>query len=440
MMYLNLIIFIILLIFTAVFVATEFSIIRVRMSRVHQLVDENVKNARKLEKVVNNLDGYLSACQLGITITALGLGWLGEPTISRLLHPLLALFPMKAEVNTVISFALAFIIVTFLHVVLGELAPKTIAIVNSEKIALRLSPFIIWFNKLMFPFIWSLNGSANALVKLFGYQFVSEQNAHTEEEIRIILSDSYKSGNINQVEFGYMKNIFDFDTRLARDIMVPRTDMVCIFIDQMREETVEMIMEERYTRFPVAQGDKDNIIGILNTKSFLLLMFSEHAIEPNIKDIMQNVMAVPDTTPIRKLLQKMQLGQTHMAILLDEYGGTSGLVTIEDIIEEIVGEIRDEFDTDERSEIDLIDDNRYLVDGKALINDVNELTGLKLDNVETHTIGGWLYQLKPALEQDIEWKYEHVTFIVRERDENRIRSIEIIVEPQLSDISPVDHA
>ncbi|MCM3631918.1 hemolysin family protein [Paenibacillus camelliae] len=439
-MYVNLILFVLLLVLTAFFVATEFSIIRVRPSRVHQLMDEEVKNAKALNEVTTNLDGYLSACQLGITITALGLGWLGEPTIAKLLHPLFEYVPMRKDITDVISFLIAFLLVTYLHVVLGELAPKTVAIVKSEQVALKLSPYIIWFHKIAYPFIWLLNGSANALAGMMGYKYVGETEAHSEEEIKLILNDSYESGKINFSEYGFMNRIFEFDTRLARDIMIPRTDMVCIFVENSRQEKIDIIMQERYTRFPVAHGDKDNIIGILNTKAFLFHVMSHDDEEPDVRVLMQPVMSVPDTIPIRKLLTRMQGEQTHMAILLDEYGGTAGLITIEDIIEEIVGEIRDEFDTDEKMEIDRIDERRFLVEGRALISDVNEMTGLELEGGEIHTIGGLLYQLQPNLKQDVAWDYDSATFIVRERDENRIRSVEIIVDAQDEEISGLGHA
>jgi len=439
-MVLNIVLFIVLIVLTAFFVATEFSIIRVRPSRVQQLIAENVSNAKSLEEVTTHLDGYLSACQLGITITALGLGWLGEPTVDKLLHPLFALLPFNANITSIIAFLVAFLIVTYLHVVIGELSPKTIAIVQPEGVALRLSPFIVWFHKIAFPFIWLLNGSANWIAKLLGYQFISETEAHSEEEIKLILNDSYESGKINDSEFDYMSRIFEFDTRLARDIMVPRTDMVCIYVEDDKEQNIKTIMEERYTRFPVVQGDKDNVIGILNTKVFLFHAMSHSQDEQDIREMLQAVTSVPDTIPIRKLLTMMQRERIHMVILLDEYGGTAGLITIEDILEEIVGDIRDEFDADEKQEIDRINEWRYLVEGRALIEDVNEMTGLQLEGGEAHTIGGWLYQLQPNLQEGVSWKYDSATFIIRERDENRIRSIEIIVETDEKDMTGLGHA
>lgn len=437
-MVLKLGLFLLLLVLTAFFVATEFAIIRMRSSRVNQMVAEGLKNAKAIEQVTNKLDGYLSACQLGITITALGLGWLGEPTIELILHPIFDRFHLEGEVSSVLSFVISFLIVTYLHVVLGELAPKTLAIIKSEEVSQFTAPIIIVFYKVMYPFIWLLNGSANSLVRLIGLKPAHEHEAHSEEEIRIILSESYESGKINKSEYGYVNRIFAFDERLAREIMVPRTDMVCLYVNHSREENLAIIKKEQYTRFPVAKGSKDNIIGILNTKQFFLRYESDRNIEVN--SLLQTVMSVPEVMPINKLLRKMQQERVHIAILLDEYGGTAGLITIEDIIEEIVGEIRDEFDEDEVKEIEVLEEQRYLVNGKALISDVNEAAGTDLACDDVDSIGGWLFNQKPELPVGEPWTYDSITFIIRERDDNRIRKIEIQTEFLESEMGTYGHA
>jgi len=437
-MLLNISLFILLLIFTAFFVMTEFAIIRIRPSRVNQMIAEGLKNANAVKQVTSKLDGYLSACQLGITITALGLGWLGEPTIEKLLHPLFDRLAVEPYIGSVLSFIISFMIVTYLHVVLGELAPKSIAIIEPEKISQFTSPIIIIFYKIMYPFIWLLNGSANQLVKLMGVKMVNEHEAHSEEEIRIILSESYESGKINKSEFGYVNRIFEFDQRLAREIMVPRTDMACINADKSLEHNLAFIKREQYTRFPVARGSKDNIIGILNTKQFFLRYDSDR--ELKLEELLQPVMSVPEVIPINKLLRSMQQERVHIAILLDEYGGTSGLITIEDIIEEIVGEIRDEFDADEVIEIEMLEPLRYMLEGNASIVDVNEALGIDLSHEEVDSIGGWLFNQQPALPIGKEWKHDNLTFIVREREHNRIRKIELHLEPSDLDIENLGHA
>ncbi|MCA0754152.1 hemolysin family protein [Paenibacillus sp. N4] len=437
-MVLKLFLFAALLVFTAFFVATEFAIIRMRASRVNQMVAEGYKNAKAVERVTTNLDGYLSACQLGITITALGLGWLGEPTIEQILHPLFERLHIEGELSSLLSFVISFVLVTYLHVVLGELFPKSLAIIMSERISQLTAPLIIGFYKVMYPFIWLLNGSANSLIRLFGFKPASEHEAHSEEEIRIILSESYESGKINMSEYGYVSRIFEFDERLAREIMVPRTDMICLFTDYSLDKNIEIIKKEQYTRFPVANGSKDNIAGILNTKQFFLRYDSDR--ELDLQTLLQPAMSVPEVTPIKKLLKKMQQESVHIAILLDEYGGTAGLITIEDIIEEIVGEIRDEFDLDEAKEIEMLERQRYLVDGKALISEVNDAVGTDLESEEVDSIGGWLFNANPELPENEPWSYENTTFIIRERDDNRIRKIEILTDLAESEMSEYGHA
>ncbi|WP_068776017.1 hemolysin family protein [Paenibacillus sp. FJAT-26967] len=428
-MLLNLFLVALLIILTAFFVATEFAIIRVRPSRVDQLVLEGRKNAIAVQRVTSNLDGYLSACQLGITITALGLGWLGEPTVEKILFPLFDRFGISVNMSHILSFVIAFALITYLHVVLGELAPKSLAIQKAEQVSLLLAPVIIVFYKAMYPFIWVLNGSANGFIKMFGVQPASEhEEAHSEEEIRIILSESYQSGKINKAEYGYVNRIFTFDDLLAREIMVPRTDMVCLYANKSFQENLMIIKREQYTRFPVVLESKDNIIGLVNTKQFFLRYDNNPDLD--FKSLLQPVLTVPEVMPVKTLLKRMQLDQVHMALLLDEYGGTSGLITIEDILEEIVGEIRDEFDQDEKIEIEKLGSDHYLVQGVALIDEINAMLGIHLEHSVVDTIGGWFYNHYPDLETGVEWRHGDWVFIVREKDKHRIRKIEIVKKIQ----------
>ncbi|MBJ6361595.1 hemolysin family protein [Paenibacillus sp. GCM10012307] len=424
-MVLNLFLVAILIILTALFVATEFAIIRIRPSRVDQMVLEGKKNALAVERVTSNLDGYLSACQLGITITALALGWLGEPTVESLLRPLFERIEIGENLTHIFSFGIAFFLMTYLHVVLGELAPKTLAIQKAEQISLVCAPLIIVFYKFMFPFIWILNGSANRLIRLLGMKPASEhEEAHSEEEIRIILSESYQSGKINKTEFGYVNRIFNFDELLAREIMIPRTDMICLYANKPLEENIAIIKREQYTRFPVAMENKDNIVGMINTKQFFLSYDNQKDFD--VKKLLRPVLTVSEVTPVKLLLKRMQQENVHIALLMDEYGGTSGMITIEDILEEIVGEIRDEFDQDEKREIEQLDENHYLVEGVALIDEINELLDINLEHEDVDSIGGWIFSQQPELEKGVEWHYDNLTFIVRERDKRRIRMIEIM--------------
>jgi len=428
-----LILFVILIALTAFFVATEFAIVKVRSSRIDQLVAEGKKGALAAKKVTTHLDEYLSACQLGITVTALGLGWIGESTFAEILEPLFVRLSIGNALSHLIAFIISFLLVTFLHVVVGELAPKTVAIQKAELIALTFATPIIWFYRLLYPFIWLLNGSARLLTSIFGLKPASEHElAHSEEELRILMSESYKSGEINKNELAYVNNIFEFDERIAKEIMVPRTEMVTISVDNTFDEIMAILEEENYTRYPLVNGDKDNVIGLINIREFLTATIQNKQ-EIQLEEYMKPIIRVIETVPIRELLIKMQKERTHMAILLDEYGGTSGIVTAEDILEEIVGDIRDEFDEDEISDIRKIKDNHYILNGKVLISEVNDLLGTHLSEDEVDTIGGWfLTNNFEAVEGDI-LEEEGYIFKIKNIEEHHIHFIEV-----MKDVSVVE--
>lgn len=429
---LNLVLVAILIGLSAFFVAVEFALVRVRPSRIDQMIAEGNKRALAVKQAVANLDGYLSACQLGITITSLGLGWLGEPTVEKILHPVFESLQIPEAVSSFLSFVIAFASITYLHVVVGELAPKTIAIRKAETVALLTSTPIIWFNRIMYPFIWLLNGSANQLVKLFGIKPASEhEDAHSEEELQIIINESFESGKINQAEFGYVSRIFAFDEMLAKEIMVPRTDMVCLYVNRTNEENLEIIREEQYTRFPVVNESKDDIIGIINTKQFFLELYGND--EPvDLSSLIQPVSAVHETTPVKDLLKKMQKDGVHIAVLVDEYGGTSGIVTIEDVLEQIVGEIRDEFDADEVEDIQVINENYVIMDGKVSLSKVNDMFMSSLDADEWDTIGGWLYSHRPEMNEQEEYEFENLIFVLLEKDKNRFYKVAVVPKEPLT--------
>jgi CBS domain containing-hemolysin-like protein len=423
----NLIVIAILIAFTAFFVSFEFAIVKIRSTRIDQLVSEGNKKAIAAKKIVSNLDEYLSACQLGITVTALGLGWLGEPTVEHMLHPLFTQFNIPESAAGILSFIIAFISVTFLHVVVGELAPKTIAINKAEAVTLLFAKPMIIFYKLMYPFIKTLNGSARIIVGIFGLKPASEhEDAHSEEELQLIISESYKSGEINQSEYKYVNNIFEFDDRIAKEIMVPRTEIVVFDKSQTLEECLEIVKKENYTRYPVIDGEKDNIVGMLNMKEVLTDYISGKNLDTSIDEYTRPVIQVIESIAIHDLLLKMQKERVHMAILMDEYGGTAGLVTVEDILEEIVGEIRDEFDEDEVPEINKISEHKTVVDGKVLIDEVNDLFGLDIREEEMDTIGGWILSEKMDVVEGDKIKYGDYEFKVLEIDGYHIKLLEIV--------------
>lgn len=408
--------------------ATEFAIVKVRMSKIDQMIAEGKTGAQAAKKVVSNLDEYLSACQLGITVTALGLGWLGEPTVARMLRPVFIAFDLNESVAQVLSFGVAFAIVTFLHVVIGELAPKTVAIQKAERITLLFAVPMIWFYRVMFPFIWFLNGTARLLVKMFGLKPASEHDvAHSEEELRILLSESYKSGEINQTELNYVNNIFEFDERTAKEIMVPRTEIISISADATLEEVIKTVQEGSFTRYPVIREDKDDVIGFINARELLTAVVANgsNGRRMQLKDFINPIIQVIESIPVNDLLLKMQKERVHIAILIDEYGGTSGLVTVEDILEEIVGDIRDEFDEDEVPEVRKIKDDHFILDSKVLLEEVNQLLEIELIDEEVDTIGGWFLKQKFDAEIGSMIDFEGYTFKVREKDGHHIRYVEV---------------
>ncbi|MEH7111185.1 hemolysin family protein, partial [Neobacillus niacini] len=425
----NLFLIALLIALTGFFVATEFAIVKVRGSRIEQLIAEGIKGAKAAKHVTTHLDEYLSACQLGITVTALGLGWLGEPTVESLLLPLFQMLELNEAVAHVLSFGLAFASVTFLHVVIGELAPKTIAIQRAEQITLLFSKPLIFFYKVMYPFIWILNHSARVLVGWFGFKGVSENELGlSEEELRILLSESYESGEINKSELEYVNNIFEFDERLAKEIMVPRTEMITLDMNDSIETVRDVIKKEKYTRYPVVvDGDKDNILGLINIKEILTEDITKEELLKNttLKRILKPVIRVIESIPIHDLLVKMQKERSHMAILLDEYGGTSGLVTVEDILEEIVGEIRDEYDIDEVAEIRKINNDHYLFNAKVLVGEVNDTLGTNLSDDEMDTIGGWFLTRNFDAKKGDEIEEEGFIFTIKEIQGHHILFIEV---------------
>lgn len=422
----NVIIIFLLIAFTAFFVATEFAIVKVRSTKIDQLIAEGNKNAISAKKVTTALDEYLSACQLGITLTSLGLGWLGEPTVEHLLSPIITRLSDNEVLTSFISFIIAFLVITFLHVVIGELAPKTFAIQKAETITLAFSKPLIMFYRILYPFIWALNHSASFFVGLFGLKTASEHEmAHSEEELRIILSESLKSGEINQSEYKYVNRIFEFDERIAKEIMVPRTEIMTINKDDTIAQIMQVAAKERYTRYPVVDGDKDNIIGMINIKEILTdCMNNLELINEPVDSYIHPVITVIETLPIHELLVKLQKNRSHLAILFDEYGGTAGLVTVEDILEEIVGDIRDEFDEDELPDIRKVADDHYIFDAKVLIADVNDLLGTDLLEDDVDTIGGYILTQKFDVKQGDEITEDGYVFTVKEIDGQHIVFVE----------------
>lgn len=402
------------------FVAAEFAMVKARGSRIDTLASDGHSRAKLASHVTGNLDVYLSACQLGITLASLGLGWIGEPAISKVIEPFFGYIGVRNEVFIhTLSFILAFSFITLLHIVLGELAPKTVAIRKAESITLLTAGPLVFFYKLMYPFIWILNGMANQLLKRIGIEPATEKDsAHTEDEIRILMKESHKNGLIDNTELTLVDNIFDFTETNAREIMIPRTEMICLNTSHTLADNKRLALEQMLTRYPVCENDKDNIIGFVHIKD--LLKDTSQSLH-DIRQITRPITTVPESMQISTLLKLMQKRKSQIAILIDEYGGTSGLVTLEDIMEEIVGEIQDEFD-EEREHLEKKDDDTYSVSGLMLIEEVNSFFGLDIETDDYDTIGGWIYskiEIPPVNNQRVDYAGEF-EFIIEEMDHLRI--------------------
>ncbi|MED4603555.1 hemolysin family protein [Paenibacillus validus] len=403
------------------FVAAEFAIVKASRSRLEKLTSAGSRSGRCASLVLSNVDAYLSACQLGITLTSLGLGWLGEPVVSKLLAPLLRPFGLPESVVHMAAFVLAFTLITTLHITLGEQFPKTYAIRKSERVTLLSSVPLAAFYKIMYPFIWMLNGLSNALLRLTGIEPTEEhRSAHTEDEIRVLMKESNQKGLIDNTELTLVDNIFEFTETNAREIMIPRTEMICLYAQRSYEDNKMIAISEMHTRYPVCDPDKDAIIGFVHIKDLLKLTDGEG----ELLTIVRPIMKVAESMQISALLKLMQKRKAQMVLLIDEFGGTSGLVTFEDIIEEIVGEIQDEFD-EERPQIERKDERTHSIDGRLLIEEVNGYFGLEIESDDYDTIGGWMYaqvEMPPTKLQQVEWN-ERFVFTVEEIDHLRISRI-----------------
>ena len=412
---------------TAFFVAAEYSVIRSRMSRVEEMVAAGNKKALAVRQIMMRLDEYLSACQLGNTLTNLALGWLGESTVEHLLSPVFELISMPESAESIVSFLIAFLILTFLEVVIGELVPKIIAIDKAESLALILARPLMWFFKLTFPFSWILNRSARLITGLFGIKGIAEGDTHrTEAELRLVLSEVYKSGNINASEFRYVTNIFELDDRVAKGIMIPRKDVAYIDAAETVGEVVARISSSPYDLYPVTEGeDKDDIIGLVDFKELLSAYIREpEARDRQVLSSMQPILQMIDTVSVQEVLLLMQEKDIHMAVLVDEYGGTSGIVSIRDIIARIVGERQQFRDEDGYPLIERLPEGGYMLSGRLIIEEVNKLLAVDLDRDEgVYTLGGWLMSEMIDVEVGEEITVDAWSFVVAEMENRQIKRI-----------------
>ncbi|MCA1717906.1 MAG: hemolysin family protein [Actinobacteria bacterium] len=372
------------------FVAAEFAFTKLRSTRVESMVQEDRASAGLIREATGNLDAYLAVCQVGITIASLGLGALGEPAIAELIDPLLAPLIPESLVHT-IAFAIAFGIITFLHVVFGELASKSFAIAKPEGTSQVVAPFMKFFYYLFFPLTVVFNGTANAFVRIFGIPPVSEiEERHSEEELRMLVGQSSRQGFLEGDEEARVKAVFELDEKVAREIMIPRPYVVTLRADTPLRELVSFTAAGNHTRYPIHEGESpDRIIGAVHVKDVLRAVESEGGIDAAVeaRDLARDVVVVPENRFVDDVLEDFQEQELQMAIVIDEWGAFEGLFTVEDIFEEIVGEIRDEFDEEEPA-IRKLDNGSYSVDGRTPLGLVNEALDSDFTSEDFDTIGG----------------------------------------------------
>jgi len=389
-MALDILITFLLVFFNGFFVAAEFAIVKVRSSQLEIKANEGSQIAKLSRHMVAHLDGYLAATQLGITLASLGLGWIGEPVVSKIIIGIMDLFGIAAnpELAHKIALPVAFAIITILHIVFGELAPKSIAIQRPQKTTFFVAYPLQFFFVIFKPFIWVLNGLANALLKTIGISAAHSSEVHSSEELKYLVKQGQKSGKIDDAEYKIIRNAFDFSEQTAKQIMVPRTQVFAIDLNDFKEGSLNRIIEESYSRIPCYEDNLDNIIGVVYLKEILLATRKK---EPfNIRSLVRTMLTVPDTKPIGALLNEFQMKHQQMAIVINEYGGTEGIITMEDILEELVGEIQDEYDN-EIPFVEKVGEKTYNVLGSTTLDDINERLPHPIEKDEQYeTLAGYL--------------------------------------------------
>ena len=431
--YLNifyLVLVFILILFNAFFVVSEFAIVKIRHTKLEEMAQNGNKRAGIALKITAHLDTYLSAIQLGITLASLGLGWIGEPAVASLLEKLFGTFFAENKILLhSVSFGLAFSLITLLHVVLGELIPKSLAIQSTEKFVLMIAYPLYLFKRTFYPFIWVLDTLTLKILHLMGVTPTSESEAaHSEEEIKLIVNASQKGGVIDDTERDIIENAIDFSEIYAHEVMIPRQDMNCLFLDDSFEEVMSFVKRTKHTRYPLCDHDRDNIVGMIHIRDLL-----EHCEEKlgkrQLNKIARQILFVPENESISDVLHLMMKKHTHVAIVVDEYGGTAGMLSMEDILEELVGDIKDEHDEPEAEEIRRVDETVCEFDGKVLIEDAYECMNLPCPERDESTIGGYVFTLlarEPKIGDKVE--DENCRFEVIAASRMRIKRLRVTIK------------
>jgi len=375
----------VIILLNAFFVAAEYALVTVRRTRMQELEDLGNRRARLVLRITSNPPRFIAAMQLGVTATSLAIGALGEPALHA---------AFVSPVGSVLAAVLGFLIITYFHVVVGELMPKAISLSNPERIALNVSAPVRSFFLVFRPLIWVLQRSTELALGLVGLEPPGAEGAvHSEAELRMLLSESSKHGEIEVDEREMLYKVFDFADKEASDVMVPRPEVVALSIDMPPDEALRAVMDSPYTRYPVYRGSFDDVVGILHVRDlFGAAMENGGIANVRLEPLVRNAYIVPETKDLAALLTEFRRTNQHMAVVVDEYGATQGIVTLEDVLEEIVGEIEDEFDLPDES-VERIDDHTIRIDGTFPIDDFNEQFGQALPSEDYHTVAGFVFGL-----------------------------------------------
>lgn len=440
----NIFVIVFLLFVNGFFVAAEFALVKVRKTRLEQLSNEGNSNAKKALKLVNDTNKMLAAAQLGVTIASIALGWVAESTIVQLIEPVIKLIPFGNSLITAhaIAVPISFVVVTYFHVLLGEQLPKCFALRHPDSLALWVARPMDWFITLFKPFVWLLLVSGDKILCAFHVTSDDASLVHSTEELDMLVDASYNEGVLNETEAEMLHNMFKFSDLTAKQVMLPRTDMMCIPSDISYDDLNKFALENQYTRYPVYEGSIDKILGFIHVKDLYSLAMTKdnYAIEKVIRPLM----LVPETMTLDNLILEFKKTHTQIAVVIDEFGGTSGLITLEDVLEEIIGEVQDEFDEEEEVDIKEIAENTYLANAMMRIDEFVEyfdLNEAQFEEDDVDTIAGLVVKLlgRIAVVGD-KVSFNGLTFTVVEVDGARVTKLQVYKEPVTETVSTTEES
>lgn len=430
--FINIFIILFLLFVNGFFVAAEFSLVKVRKTRLEQLVNDGNNQAKAALRLADNVNKMLAAAQLGVTIASIGLGWVAEATMVQLVTPIIKYIPMGHITVHAVAIPVSFILVTYFHVLLGEQLPKCLALKHTENLALLIAAPMSMFISLFKPFVWVLQVSGDLLLKVLHADSEDASLVHSTEELDMLVDVSYNEGVLNETEAEMLHNMFKFSDLMAKQVMIPRTDMICVPDDITYDEINKLALENGYTRYPVYEKENiDKIIGFIHVKDLYAIAMTKE--EYSVQSLLRPIILIPETMTLDNLMLEFKKLHSQMAVVVDEYGGTAGLITLEDVLEEIIGEVQDEFDEEEEEiNIQEIDENTYIANAMMRMDELAEFFGLNSDILEeddVETIGGLVVKILGRIANIGDTvTFKGLTFTVKEVDGARITQLKIVKE------------